>query len=139
MQRMVFKNFESIIAATCLALFAFIVMFGIGHSMMIGSDGKMSEDCPLMQNAAAFCPKALQQVAHWQGLFVATPQQNLMLLFLSILVFGVLAFASKGNKPLYTLFSQRFRRYKQDHPDIPLFNYLSLVFANGILQPKLYA
>ena len=64
-------------------------------------------------------------------------RDGLLILILGIITTLVIGlYKSRHHAPDYSL--QFYRLYARDNPDLPLFNHLRLVFARGILNPKVY-
>ena len=122
-----------------LSTFIFVALFGLSFSMPTDSMGNMT-NCPWTSATSSICPMgAAQHIAEWQKLFAAIPQSNLMLALLGLLAVSLVFYIFKIVDNPYDLFVQRYLRYRLEHPDIALFNYLQLAFAQGIVQPTLYA
>ena len=129
----------NILGVTLLFIFIFIVLFGLNLTMPM-NDGSMSH-CPFAQGGTSICQmNVAEHLEKWTSAFTAIPQNYLMRiliatvgLVLSVLLLNNLFLTFRN------IFAVRYKRYQADHPDIPLFNYLALVLARGILQSKLYA
>lgn len=76
----------------------------------------------------------------WKDTLLASPRDMRDILIL--LTLGLLfALASAALSFLYTPKDNKslsFRLYARDNPNLPLFDHLRLVFAQGILNPKIY-
>jgi hypothetical protein len=129
-----------IFTAFLLAVVSLVVIFGLSFSMSMNNKGAMIS-CPFMHDSMSLCPmNASEHVFQWNSAFTGIPQNQLMGFLLALISLGlVFLFIKKLFVNLEHLFTLKYTRYKTDHPNIPLFNYLSLIFASGILQPKLYA
>jgi len=121
--------------------FLFIVLFGLTFSMPMNEHGQMIS-CPLMtgHDNGTFCPMSgNEHITAWQRLFITPRQQDTLLSFILLLVFGVIALLFQNLTRLRLFLYLQFKLYQKDHPDSLLFNYLQIVFSRGILQPKIYA
>ena len=133
-------------ALTLLLSFIFVMLLGLNLTMMkddsgIGDMIAPMTSCPFMNDSMSICPMTVaEHVAIWNSTFMATSKNSLMQLLLSVvgLVLVGVAFSNLFQN-LKNIFVSRFRRYNIDHPDTALFNYLALMIARGIIQPKLYA
>lgn len=114
-------------------IFTFVILFGVNLSMP--GDSKDLSACPLAQNVDSVCPmSASEHVAHWQGLFTTTVNQNVLALLILTLSFtGILIglLFKQFPNPLERYF-QYLKKYFSN-----LFNYIIVNLAQGILQPKL--
>ncbi len=128
----------SIFAMSILLAFGFIAFSGPTHSSMTGMNEIMT-NCPSTHQAHSVCPMtAAKHIAEWQKLFMTTPLQNFMILILLSLAVAYIYIFDKFYRLQY-IFTQRFKHYRQEHPNLKLFDFLIAIFAKGILQPKLYA
>jgi small-conductance mechanosensitive channel len=135
----ILASFFYFIGLALLVFFLFIALFGVSLSMATDSQGNMT-GCPWMSEVTKVCPMDVaEHIAEWQRLLTVTPQQNLSLLMLALMSFTAVLYILNHFIYLEYLFTHYYQRYKREHPDISLFNYLNLIFARGILQPKLYA
>lgn len=131
------KKFNAI-AIIALLSFTFVVFLGLGFSMSMDASGNMA-NCPWANDVSSVCPMNVNEhIANWQQLFVVNPRPHVALALLILLSAGITIFVLEKLKN-FDLFTEYYQRYKQEHPDIVLFNYLNLAFADGILQPKIFA
>lgn len=124
---------ENIIA---LGIVAFLIMnFWSLYSMSVNMNTNMF-NCPFMNGSSSFCQMSIfDHVSRWQQFFLLIREKAFLLSFpLLMLIFLI------NPKISNTLQSQRLRnhlyRYK---PEIKLFDYLIIAFAQGIIHSKIYA
>lgn len=129
---------KSIVGLGIIALL--VISFWGLYSMPINEQGEMS-NCPFLNESATVCPMSTaDHIAKWQQLFTVTPEKNLLLLSLALLVLMLVALFPFISKVRNKLPYQRFRNYIYKHkPEIKLFDHLLIAFSQGILNPRLYA
>lgn len=126
---------KNVIVLLTVAVFAFVVLFGLNLSM--SGNSKEISGCPLVQNTASLCPmSASEHIAHWQGLFTTTINQNILAILFLLVAFTAILLAVLFNQS--TGLSQQYFQYIKRRLS-NLFNYILDSLARGILQPKLFA
>lgn len=134
------KTLSKKLGLILLFSFAFVVLLGLNLSMGTDAKGTMSP-CSFIGSSNSLCPmSATQHISQWELAFTAIPQNHLLATLIILLSFAFAIVIFKGYFSTFEkLFLDWFKRYRLNHPDILLFNYLTFVFARGIVQPKLYA
>ena len=76
----------------------------------------------------------------WKSTLVGIPQNIQSLLALFVVVLVAFTFSDFFKRPQRTdvVLVLKFRQYIREHPDMRLFNPLTLAFAQGILHPKTF-
>lgn len=125
-----------------LSLF-FIVGFGLSHSlgMEMRDNGTMG-GC-MFDGQAAICPMTFaEHLSKWQDMFTVIPQKSIILIQLLVLIstFAIVAFALRQHLllSLFSYFSERWKFYIKNNPNLALFDRLREAFSQGILNPKIY-
>lgn len=120
---------------TTILFFLFVMLFGLNLSMKTLGDGSMS-DCPFAMGQSSMCQMpASDHLSKWQQTFTATLQFAYYPFFLTVFVFIFRSLIYQ-----FTLAPPRtvaFYRYRLNHPDTKLFNFLLQAFSDGIIQPKI--
>lgn len=128
------------LAIILAGVFILSVTFGMMIGMQTNEHGMMS-NCPFMSEQASVCPmSAMDHIAKWQGLFTAivlksNMSSSLFLLLLAVVIFLYVRLYVKSIFFLFVL-PPSFAHNKQE---LTLFNYLVILFSQGILNPRLYA
>ena len=134
------KRTNTTIAIVFLIALPTAVIFSVSYGMAMGNDGIM-EGC-LFSHTNSFCPMSLfEHLDTWKSMFVANfPKTAEIFLLLLLTLFGLTlmlyALRLKLNRPSKNKADHKL--YIKQKPDIPLFNYLREIFAQGILKPKIY-
>ena len=115
-------------------IFIFLAMSFWGlYSMPMDEQGGMA-DCPFTIGSASLCQMSLNEhITKWQRLFTVVPEKNLLLSALILLTILCMALFSIIPNIRDKLLSYR------NKPEIKLYNYLLIVFSQGILNPHIYA
>lgn len=122
-----------------LLAFIFVAVFGLSHSMLPVDSSQMSK-CPFMVSKVTICSMGVtEHIAQWQQLFNSLPYQNVMLVLLVLVGVILLVSLFKNVSNLQAEWIKARKKNQHENPETNLFNYLKIVFADGILQPKLYA
>lgn len=130
---------------TLFALLSFLLIAGLGLSHSLGmemrDDGTM--DGCMFGGRAEICPMTFaEHLSKWRDLFTAIPQKSIQLIQLLVLLssFAIAAFALRRHLllPLFSYFSERWRFYIKNNPNLPLFDRLRETFSQGILNPKIH-
>lgn len=126
---------KKLLITTALITFLFVTLLGLNLSMQMGEDGKMS-DCPFMMGQFSMCQMpAADHLSRWQQSFTAILQVAYYLFFLVVFIyvfrFLIYQFTLAPPEDL------AFYRYKINHPNTKLFNFLLRAFSDGIVQPKI--
>ena len=76
----------------------------------------------------------------WKSTLVGIPQniQSLLALFAVVLVAFTFSDFFKLSRHTDVVLALKFRQYAREHPDMRLFNPLTLAFARGLLHPKTF-
>jgi hypothetical protein len=134
-------NMSGINKAIQVATLVSIVLI-LGHvfaaglfAMPSGPQGSMIP-CPFMNGSASLCNmNALDHLANWQLLFTTLPcsrTTSLLLIGLFVLLFFAKSFAVEENN---LSSSQPLRPHERQKEPL---NFLTEVFSQGILHPRLY-
>jgi hypothetical protein len=126
-------------------LVVFLAVTFLGVSMTMGmemkDDGTMS-GC-MFDGQAEICPMTFaEHLSGWQNMFTVIPQKSTVFIQLLALIaaFVIIAFALRRHLllSLFSYFSERWKFYIRDNPNLPLFDHLRQLFSQGILNPKIY-
>lgn len=136
------KTLPAIILTTYLSAAVFSALFCMWlmpATAMLPADGLMLlSACAGHTAPAAVCPLAAA-VATRSSLVAATFSSNAILLLLAILA-GTVLFATLVNSILSDVRTRNnWQHYLRRRPPLRLFQELAPLFADGIIQPKLYA
>jgi len=120
--------------------FMFAATFGMMIGMQTDEHGMMS-GCPFISEQASVCPMgAMEHITKWQELFAAVLLKSNMVSSLVLLLLAVVIFlyVRVYVKSIFFLFAQSpLVAHKEQ--ELTLFNYLVIIFSQGILNPRLYA
>ena len=109
------------------------------HAFM--HDADMSSVAMTSSNNQECCNTGISKhIGSWKDTFLVVPRD--MRDGLLILILGLIAALTvvlfRFRHSLSVDYSQSYRLYERDNPDLALFNYLKLAFARGVLNPKIY-
>lgn len=137
------KQTSNFITLFVLLSFLLIGGFGLSHSsgMEMRDDGTMG-GC-MFDGRAEICPMTLaEHISNWQSMFSVIPQKSTVLIQLLVLISTLILAASvlgwRSPPSLFSYFSERWRLYIKNNPNLPLFDRLREAFSQGILNPKIY-
>ena len=84
---------------------------------------------------------ATDHIELWKGTLVGIIQNIQSLLALCAVVLVAFTFSDffKLSRHIDVILALKFRQYAREHPDMRLFNPLTLAFASGILHPKTFS
>lgn len=106
-----------------------MVTFGLVFSMVINSGGM--ENC-LFGVGETMCPMGLvEHLSLWQTMIAVNLVKLITVLGFLLFVFYLAIFEDAIKEDF------GYRKYAQQKPDIPLFDFLKQLFSQGILKPKL--
>lgn len=91
-----------------------------------------------MEHLSSFCQMSISEhISAWHRLFAMIEVKNFISLFSLLIIASLVLFIAKEwkGKTQYQRFRNCLYRYK---PEIKLFDYLLLVFSQGILNPKIF-
>lgn len=139
------KKFSQYISGlTLLAFFAlvFVGMFDCNNPVMqsqMSPEGRSHtmENCAVGKNCGM---DINQHLAIWQGMFTANPSVDLLNFLINLFLVsfvigsGALIFSLSVSSNI-----SRYLYYDRDNRENRLYNYLVGIFAQGILQPKIFA
>ena len=85
-------------------------------------------------------PEASDHMELWKNTFVGIPQVFGIILALAAIAFVAFSYTDLFKLPQLAdvVLALKFRQYAREHPDVRLFNSLTLAFARGILHPKTF-
>jgi hypothetical protein len=109
------------------------------HAIMHNAD--MSSVAITSANNQGCCSTNISKnIESWKSTLLVAPRE--MRDGLLILILGLIATLTVGlfrfRHSLSVDYSQSYRLYERDNPNLALFNHLKLAFAQGILNPKIY-
>lgn len=119
-----------------LSTFVFSVAYSQGSMETIYHFKTQTAKCPASE-AQTGCPTISEHISSLQILLTTLPDTRTILSVLLILLMGAFlvlrAYLKKQRHDLMPI----GRFYHTQNPELPLFNYLKLAFAQGILNPKI--
>lgn len=137
------KNISKFITLFVLLSLFFIVGFGLSNSLgMDMKDNGTMGGC-IFDGQAEICPMILtEHISNWQSMFSVTLQKNFFFIQLLVLISAlvVTAFALRRHLLLllFSYFSERWKFYIKNNPNLSLFDRLREAFSQGILNKKIY-
>jgi hypothetical protein len=114
----------------------------VGHaSMHNASVGLINTVAMMPADEQQCCDTSLSKnIESWKSLLSVVPRE--MRYGLLLLILGLIATPTALLLRFRKLFSDyhlpSYKLYDRNNPDLALFNYLNLVYARGILNPKVY-
>lgn len=125
---------HNLIIALILTAFVYVAIFGLSFGMNMSRNGQMTH-CPFMSETSSLCQMTIgDHVSAWQNI-LANLAEVVGLVWLGvILTFSVFRIVIDA-----TGLAVRNRRRRFDFFDFKIFNFLHLVFADGILNSRIYA
>ena len=132
------KNILRVFLLTFVLSFIIISNLGLNLSMNIDKQGHVTH-CPFMNDKDNVCPMTFSEhLLRWEEMFTATMKSKAFQSYLFVFLVAVLYFIHQRSHTKQSNSDITYKYYKDRHKDSLLFNYLTLAFSDGIINPKLY-